>query len=167
MFKQMALALACLACTAVAASAQQTADAPVTLAIQTPLTLTETGATDFGTLNSTSGSGTVDPVAPAAGTTTAMFTLAGPPGASILVTWPTSVSLTLADNSASVSFTPKLSTSGTNVQSGSIVKIGSSLSGQLNPSGTIYMWLGGTASFPTTQKPGNYSGTFTLTVTSN
>src|SRR5690242_7911317 len=165
MYKQLALTLACLAGTAAAARAQATADAPVTVAVQANLGLTETGTTDFGTLNNNAGSGTVDPIAPAAGTTTAMFTASGTPNANIRATW-TSVSLRLSDNSASVSFTPKLSSSAANTQSGSTVTTSGSTVA-LNATGNAYFWLGGDVTLAANQKPGTYSGTFTLTVVYN
>lgn len=167
MYKQLALTLACLAGTAATARAQASANAPVTVAVQSTLALNETGTTDFGTVSNNAGTLTIDPAAPATGTTTAMFTATGTPGAHIGASWPSSVSLQTSDHTAFMSFTPKLSSASASTDQATSAALTNGGTVTLNGSGNAYFWLGGNVTVANNQKPASYSGTLTLTVTYN
>lgn len=167
MYKHLALTLACLAGTAAVARAQATADAPVTVAVQSTLALNETGTTDFGTVNNNAGTLTVDPAAPATGTTTAMFTATGTPGAHIGVSWPSTVGLQPTDHTAVINFTPKMSSASASTDQATSAALSNGGTVVLNASGNAFLWMGGSVTVANNQKPASYSGTVTVTVTYN
>ena len=162
-----AVALATLAGPARAADQQGSAN----VAVVRPNTLIKTNDLDFGTLISgaTGGTATVDPVTGArttsggvtpvgAGEQRAIFQGTG--GLLLLfVSGSNSVTLTRAGGGGSMTatLTRAVTTSG-----GGITLLGPSAT--LFPSGVQTYYVGGTLTVPANQPPGDYSGTFTLTV---
>lgn len=142
----------------------------VNAAVVRPNTLIKTEDLDFGTLLSGPGGGTVtiNPLTNAR-SATGGTTLVGNNGRRavfqgtggvllILISGSTSVTLTRAGGGAppmTASLVRAASTSG-----GGIALLGSTLL----PSGVQTYYIGGTMTVPANQPPGDYSGTFTLTV---
>ena len=165
------IVIAAVAGGALAAPAQA-ADYPgtATAAVVRPNTLIKTNDLDFGTLVSgpAGGTATIDPVTGArstsggvnpvgAGQQRAVFQGTG--GFLLLfVSGSNAVTLTRAGGgSMSATLSRAVSTSG-----GGITLLGPSAT--LFPSGVQTYYVGGTLTVPANQTPGDYSGTFTLTV---
>lgn len=137
------------------------ADATINLTITTAMTIGVTGSVDFGSLTyGTSGAQTVAP------TSGAKFMVQGPPGGAFTVGLPSSVNL--SNGTTTFAFTPDLgaSSDGSTVD-GTTPTDGGSYN--LNSSGTdqgkYYFLLGGSVTLAGTETTGNYTGTYTLTVT--
>ena len=129
-----------------------------------PLALTRAGTTDFGNFDGIAHVETIDPVNPGIGST-ARFTASGSPNVSIVVSFDGTVPLCAQAGGctmASMTFTPNGASSPTNDQSTAPANVASGTAVQLSATGTRYFWLGGSLQVNASQRPGQYSGTFTL-----
>lgn len=140
------------------------ATADVRANVLSPLTLTHVGTTDFGHFDGVAHVETIDPVNP--GTkSTAQFTASGSPNISIVVSFDASVPICVQSGGcdvASMTFTPNVARSQTNSQATATPGLASGTAVPLNETGNGYFWLGGSLQVSANQRPGQYSGTFTL-----
>jgi hypothetical protein len=152
----------------IAAQAQTSSSAEVKAAVVSGLALTRTGTTDFGFFENHAHVEIIDPLNPGSGRSTAQFTASGSPGALVLVSFSPSVTLcsaVIGCSSATMTFIPNLASSATdnpaaatpNLLVGGVV--------QLNPTGSHYLWLGGSLAVNANQAIGAYIGTFNLSIT--
>jgi Domain of unknown function (DUF4402) len=164
------LASAALLLLPVAVSAQSTA--PVQISVLSEVQLTRTGITDFGPVGTHGQTYAIDPAHPGGAQQTAAFTADGAPGATIVVSWASTLDLChdTAGCSMKLVFTPSLSETVHSccprppIQANSN-PIASGASTQLDPWGVHYFYLGGSVTVNASQTPGLYSGVFTLVAT--
>lgn len=128
------------------------------------LTLMSTGALDFGFIVA----GTTPPSQSAQSGTAPEITAAGSGGKHVTVSY--SPTTTLNDSRGNtLTFTPSLFGTSTPMDQAGATAVSSGqrvrLSGNRQETGYYYFWLGGSLGpVPSSQPPGTYSGTFTLTV---
>jgi hypothetical protein len=166
--RQHLLAMAALALLPSAMSAQAfgpaSAIADIRANILSPLTLTRAGTTDFGNFDGVSHVETINPVNP--GTkSTALFTAAGSANISIVISFDPTVPICIQSGGcgvASMTFTPNVAASQTNTQASATPGLASGTAVALSATGNGYFWLGGSLQVNANQRPGQYSGTFTL-----
>ena len=144
--------------------ASASASADVRANVLVPLALTRSGSTDFGNFDGSAHVETIDPVNP--GTkSTAQFTATGSASVAIVVSFSATVPVCVQSGGcgvASMTFTPNVATSQTNSQSSATAGLASGTSVPLNTGGSLFFWLGGSLQVNANQRPGQYTGTFTL-----
>ncbi|MCL4510968.1 MAG: DUF4402 domain-containing protein [Bacteroidetes bacterium] len=138
---------------------------PVSATVIKGLSLIATGSLDFGTVLAGM---TPAPLSAQTNGNAPMFTAAGSRNRKIFVTYSTTIFLNDGYGNK-LTFSPSLygSSNSLGQTTSQSVAAGSSvtLSGASSGTGYYYFWLGGSLnSIPTGQPPGNYTGTFTLTV---
>ncbi len=165
MKKLMLVAAMVLGTTAISfAQSSASTNVNVTATVIQGLTLTATGTLGFGTVVA----GTTPALLSAQTNGSApMFTATGDGGHVLTVTYLATASLT--GPGTALTFTPSVygdvssgnQSGSTTVASGSTVH----LTGSTGSAGNYYFWLGGALSaIPSSQTPGSYTGTFTLSV---
>jgi hypothetical protein len=152
----------------VTASAQSSEPASTTAEVRanvlSPLALSRVGTTDFGNFDANAHVETIDPVNPG-NRSTAQFTATGSANVAIVVSFDATVPICVQGGGcavASMTFTPNVASSPTNDQASATANLVSGTDVQLSASGTHYFWLGGLLQVNAGQRPGQYSGTFTL-----
>ncbi|MFN2567967.1 MAG: DUF4402 domain-containing protein [Gemmatimonadaceae bacterium] len=162
--KQRLLAAAVLALLPVAAHAQP-ATTPVKVNIQSDVSLTRTGSTDFGTVgNNDAQTFTINPAGPALDQSTAKFVADGEANANIVVTFDATVALcheTLGCGT-SITFTSNVGHVDVDNQPSAQPNLASGSTVRLNSVGKYYFWLGGSIDVAAGQNTGRYEGTFTM-----
>ena len=145
-------------------STPASASADVRANVLVPLTLTRTGATDFGNFDGVAHVEVIDPIHP--GTkSTAQFTATGSATVPIIVSFNATVPLCVQSGGCgvgSMTFTPNVAASQTNDQTTASPNFASGTAVPLDATGNVYFWLGGSLQVNANQRPGKYSGTFTL-----
>jgi hypothetical protein len=147
------------------------ATAPVQVTVLTEVQLTRTGTTDFGPVGTLGQTYTINPRVPSGAQQTALFTAKGVAGASIVVSWASTLDLCheTAGCGTKLVFTPDLSSLGSfscfgcNQSTSTVLTNPSKL--PLNSDGEHYIWLGGSVAVNAGQTPGVYTGVFTLVAT--
>jgi Domain of unknown function (DUF4402) len=151
----------------IAAQAQTSSSAEVKAAVVSGLALTRTGTTDFGFFENHAHIEIINPLSPGSGRSTAQFTASGSPGALVLVSFSPSVTLCSAviGCNAVMTFIPNLASSATDSPAAATPNLLVGGAVQLNPTGSNYLWLGGSLTVNANQAIGAYIGTFNLSIT--
>jgi len=139
---------------------------PVDASVIQGLSMTISGSLDFGRLLTDE---TPNPLNAQTNPNAPLITVAGTGASQITVTYNATTSLT-DGHGHSLTFSPGLCGSNLPTSQTTSTPVGSNakatLSGSRGYTGFYYFWLGGGLNFiPQNQAPGDYSGTFTLTVT--
>jgi hypothetical protein len=146
----------------------QGATAPVTVTVQSDVTLTRTGTTSFGTVGNTARTITIDPTSPAPDQSTALFTAAGTSNANVIVNFDATTDLCHEASGCGekVVFTShvKGSADGPNPFSARFADVPNGGTVRLNPDGNHYFLLGGSIQTAAGQPAGVYSGVFSMRV---
>lgn len=148
-----------------ASAIAQPATAPVQVSVVGAVQLTREGITDFGPVPNQPQTRTINPAAPTGAQQAARFTATGAAGATIVLTWASTLDLCheTAGCGTTIPFTPSLTRFENPFQQFLSTPIASGESAVLSGSGNHYFWLGGSITVPVDPMPGVYRGDFTLT----
>lgn len=139
--------------------------APVQVSVVGAVELSREGITDFGPVPNQSQTKTINPAAPTGAQQTARFTATGAAGATIVLTWVSTLDLCheTAGCGTAIPFTPSVTRNEQAFNQHVSTPIASGESAVLNGLGNHYFWLGGSITVPASPVPGVYRGDFTLT----
>lgn len=166
--KGLAALLAVALIFAPAAQAQTSASESVGVSVEVVdgLSFSNGNSLDFGRIAQSEGNVTLTPTSGSVSAgdqnvTVGSFNLSGAASEAVEITYPSNVTLSHSSSSASVSFSPSVTSNSSNNQgSANSVSDGGSIS--LSSTGARYFWLGGTVNIGNGQQTGNYQGTFVI-----